>query len=1372
MNASIMEPEAIINLISQFDDDNGNHSPTFFDCEEDEFFEVSNEEEEVFYDSTDYKEDSHDIAFRGDRGVQQNVSTSSSTSISKNRIMMTATACMAMTSADASKCFMPKDMNEKLLDKDDLYYFDAEDLTKPPKPGHVLHLSIDYQTIGQGEKGRKSTCAYTSYNKVNALLSDLDYNLLVGKSETFNTLACALTTVEKMQRIETLQPRLAWKPLEFIKRTLENTTQWVRVISKYPMKKHHVSRFPWDNRRRLREEVAMDTIFMSKSGFCGSTCEQVYVGLMSRMLNVYPMPSKAQGYILKSYQDFMRYEGVPEGLHRDLAPEEKVEKIINLNRDMMVRDTFAEAGHTNQNPAEALGVKPLKQGAEQLMNRTGAESGAWPWAHKYIASINNVCATPVHGWKTPISVRHGYTPDVSAFLQFQFWEKVYFKVDNQHPDSKEAPGYWMGVSDTVGDAFTYDIWSDTTKKVIQRSAVRSADPNKGGIPNLRVEFDADFVSQEEPEIVEPSNILDDPLLLCPPSPIKKGVRTNKHKVRWHDTQEPPPINLDGFHDAVSEENTPIPTDFGPKITSDDLDQSHPKRRQKMKRACRKTHLLTASACLSLASAHSTPIIDSGVNLHNLGESTLCSHDPFRSDSVCHILETEITAGDSITTLNHEAFVRKMQLQYFDTLEDNEDEDWSFIPTGVLAHNLSVVPRRTIVHDKDGTNIHITKDRHIRVKTCWRNGEVSWVSADALKEQNPWIIAKYAAQQGLTKHKDFEWTVNYLESQQVIANAARIQAMTAKSNYGQKFKFGVQIPMNTSHALRLDHVGNNSLWKDATDVELDSINAFETFKVLEDTEVMPAGYIKIPYHLIYDCKFDGRRKARLVAGGHKTPDAPPEETYSGVVSMDTIRMAFVLSAMNNLEVCAADISTAFLYGKTREKVYIIAGKEFGEHAGKRMIIDKGLYGLKTSSARFHESLSAKLRKMGFRPSKADFDLWVRPMEDHYEYVATYVDDILAFSKDPMSIIEEVRKDYMLKGVGKPEYYLGGNYHSTKDFDPLSEVEHDDKDHHLSSKWLKEGIKTAFSAKTYVEQSLNKLEQMMNMDSFPLHKSPMPDGAHPELDDSPMLNSLDHSKFRSLIGCANWLVTLGRFDIAYAVNAFSRFSMAPRQGHLTGIIRVFGYLKKMPKGSIMIDPKYPDHSQFDVADYDQWKEFYPDVEEMIPGPDEKPPPLGPKVRITVYKDSDHAHDVLTRRSVTGVLLFLNNTPVRWISKRQKTVETSTYGSELVAARIATDLIIEYRYSLRMMGCEPDGPALLLGDNNSVVLNCAMPNSVLKKKCSACAYHCVRKAITGGMMKFTHIPSEMNYADILTKPVPGPQFRDLVKPLLFRVPTDEEL
>ena len=227
---------------------------------------------------------------------------------------------------------------------------------------------------------------------------------------------------------------------------------------------------------------------------------------------------------------------------------------------------------------------------------------------------------------------------------------------------------------------------------------------------------------------------------------------------------------------------------------------------------------------------------------------------------------------------------------------------------------------------------------------------------------------------------------------------------------------------------------------------------------------------------------------------------------------------------------------------------------------------------------------------------------------------------------MSIIEEIRKDFMLKGVGKPEYYLGGNFHTTKDIDGLQEANDDDPAPHLSSKWLREGVKTAFSARTYIEQRMSKLETMMNT-SFSPKGSPMSETYHPEIDDSPLLNAEDHSKFRSLVGCANWLVTLGRFDIAYSVNALSRFSMAPRQGHLVAMTRVFGYLKKWIKGAIIIDPKYPDHSQFDVADYDQWKEFYPDAEEMVPGIDKRPATKGPKVRITVYKDADHAHDVVT-------------------------------------------------------------------------------------------------------------------------------------------------
>ena len=139
-----------------------------------------------------------------------------------------------------------------------------------------------------------------------------------------------------------------------------------------------------------------------------------------------------------------------------------------------------------------------------------------------------------------------------------------------------------------------------------------------------------------------------------------------------------------------------------------------------------------------------------------------------------------------------------------------------------------------------------------------------------------------------------------------------------------YKFGVQLPKNTKEAIRLDTANGNTLWADAIDTEFKQINEYETFWVLEEHELMPKGYKRIPYHCIFDVKFDEQRKCRLVAGGHRT-DPPKEDTYSGVVSMEAVRLGFILARMNDLKVCAGDVGNAFLYGKTPEKVFVIAGE---------------------------------------------------------------------------------------------------------------------------------------------------------------------------------------------------------------------------------------------------------------------------------------------------------------------------------------------------------------------------------------------------------------------------------------------------------------
>lgn len=132
-----------------------------------------------------------------------------------------------------------------------------------------------------------------------------------------------------------------------------------------------------------------------------------------------------------------------------------------------------------------------------------------------------------------------------------------------------------------------------------------------------------------------------------------------------------------------------------------------------------------------------------------------------------------------------------------------------------------------------------------------------------------------------------------------------------------------------------------------------------------------------------------------------------------------------------------------------------------------------------------------------------------------------------------------------------------------------------------------------------------------------------------------------------------------------------------------------------------------------------------------------------------------------------MFANNMPIEWLSKRQKTVETSTYGSELVASRIATDMIVEYRYKFRMLGVPIDGPALMLGDNASVITSTTNPSSPLRKKHNAVAYHCVREAIAAGIINFAKIDSKDNLSDCLTKPLGPDDFSRIVKRVLFRTP-----
>jgi hypothetical protein len=1061
-------------------------------------------------------------------------------------------------------------------------------------------------------------------------------------------------------------------------------------------------------------------------------------------MDVYGMESKNQ--FPDVYKEFIRDQGVPSGLHRDNAPEQKSHVITQMNREFEVKETFAEAGYPNQNPVESQAVKWLKRAGERLLNQTGAPEFVWIWAYQYLALVNNWTADRTLRWKCPHTKRYGVTPDISALLSFHFYEPIYYlDVEEPSPLSKEKAGYWLGVAHNVGDALTYHILTDDTQMVIQRSVIRSRNDRNG--VNKRVTFDPNL----DPAVAlneDNQNIAHQRPLIMSSDEIPLDRQHRRLRRKRVDRVNPVGQQNQGGSMHMVGEITPAP-DGGTidvnEVVDDELIgieeayQNDLEQRQisgeigetNIRRSNRRTKLPSRFANavtigLQIGRFFCTdPIWDTLSPLKPLPEKLLVP------------LEQDMTSSSFLTR----AEVEKMrELYYLDRL--NEEWDPHTEIEAVLRHRHINYARRKPGKHTYNPSVSLVTTKGIRLLVRFFSGLKSWIPMEAARSDNPTPLIEYAKKWKLSRHPEWKWTDTF----DMDALEDLRQGFIAKFENTPKYKFGVQIPTSISHALRLDRMNGNNLWQEAIKKEMDQLKEYKTFRLPTDGDDLST-YQQIPYHMVFDCKFDGRRKGRLVAGGNHTI-VTSEQVYSGVVGIETIRTILALSAMDpDLQVCAADISNAFLYGKNIEKTMIKAGPEFGELQGQTLIVEGGWYGHKTAAATFHAHLSGHLRKMGFVPTKADMDLWIRKAKDEtYEYIASYVDDIIVISKDPMSVITKFKEEYALKGVGTPEYYLGGNFHQVED-----------------PKLTEKGIRTALSAGTYIANSIEKFERMFGGEiresRFPMHE-----GAHPESDTSDFLSSEMATQYRAVIGSLNWVVILGRFDVMYATNTLARFAMAPRLGHLESAKRVLGYLKKYPDHRILLNPNKIGLTAAveKFTEYDSWREFYPEAREEIP--DGIPEAIKDKeVQVTIMVDADHAHCEVTRRSVTGILVYINSTPVRWYSKMQKTVETSTYGSELVAARIATDIAMEFRYNIQMMGFALDGPVNMFGDNQSVILNTTIPSSQLKKKIHACAYHRIREMITCRAIRFLHCQSVLNVADVLTKPLNGIMHRKLIEPIL---------
>jgi hypothetical protein len=145
---------------------------------------------------------------------------------------------------------------------------------------------------------------------------------------------------------------------------------------------------------------------------------------------------------------------------------------------------------------------------------------------------------------------------------------------------------------------------------------------------------------------------------------------------------------------------------------------------------------------------------------------------------------------------------------------------------------------------------------------------------------------------------------------------------------------------------------------------------------------------------------------------------------------------------------------------------------------------------------------------------------------------------------------------------------------------------------------------------------------------------------------------------------------------------------------------------------------------------------------------PDTFGAELKTSVFFDADHAHDHVTRRSFSGLLVFVGSTPVVWQSKRQGCIATSTYCAEFMAMRAAVEEAISIRYMLRCLGIPVTKPTELYGDNFGVIQSAEIPEGELKKKHIAISYHYVREAIAARIVNAHWCRTYENFADICTR------------------------
>ena len=1011
---------------------------------------------------------------------------------------------------------------------------------------------------------------------------------------------------------------------------------------------------------------------------------------------VYPMERKNES--IYALDDFVKKVGIPEVLLCDNdSTMEGWNEWKRRIRKYSIEPKYTEPYSPFQNKAE-LDIRELKRMIRRYQDKSRSPRRLWNYLANLCANIRSFIAGthPDLLGRSAFEQVHGWTPDISNYVMHGWYEVVSY-LDN---DNERKLACWLGPAEDYGGGDAAFLLPKTARPIV-RSTLWSLTPNERADRRDEIKELLDSIN---------GKIGDD--------------RSNEEVLEALGDQQFPMLDIFGDdNDADIDVVDPLsraeaddytPEAFDKYITAEIVTD----RGGELLRGTVKSRKRDNDG-QPIGTSNPNPLLDTREYLVCFEDGT---EETYTANLIAECLYSQIDDGGR-------------RLQIMKEIIDHDKSDNALKDEDTFYSTKSgPKPKRTT--------------RGWRLLVEWNDGSNSWVPLKDLKDAYPVQIADYAVTNNLTNEPAFRWWVPF-----ALKKRERILHKVKSKYWSTSHKYGLELPKSVSEALQIDKRTGTDFWRKAIEKEIR--NVFPAFDFIDGDEAnIPPGYTFVDTYFVFDIKMDLTRKARLVARGSMT-EPTKEETFASVVSRDTVRLFFLLAALNDLELLSCDIQNAYLAAPNKEKIWTRFDDQLGpEYKGRRAIIAKALYGLRSSGRSFRDFLALNLREMGFISSKADPDLWVKSGvkangDPVYEYVISYVDDLVFQGVDPKAFMDSLGQRFTLKpgSIKEPSTYLGVDVKRYKIHDS------DDPDK----------VRWAFESTSYVKKAIADLEKELeeaNLRLIPNAKTPLGSGYRPELDLSPELGNRQLNYYQGLIGVLRWICEIGRIDILMPVSLMSRYLVSAREGHLEQVFHIFAYLKHHPRSTMVFDDTVPAFKGERFVKCD-WAEFYPDVSEAIPT--NMPIPRGKDVTMSCFVDADHAGCRETRRSHSGILIFVNRAPIMWFSKRQNTVEASTYGSELLAMRLAIEMIEGLRYKLRMMGVPITEECAVFCDNSAVVTN-SRPESTLKKKHAAINFHRVREAIAAGTIKVAKEGTQTNLADILTKLMPGSKMKDLLAHILW--------